>query len=91
MDERDDRLRQQAANARLIHLNEQIIFPYLARAIDNTLAQLCSKYKADSKVDEAKVAYICACRDLLTDLEAAARHGDRAFARLQDNRQPTEG
>jgi hypothetical protein len=80
-----ERLLNQAANAKLIHLNEQLIFPMLQARVDERLAHLCEAFKTDGTVRLADVAYIAAVRDILMELDTKARHGDRAQAKLNLN------
>lgn len=87
MDKKQEKLRQEAANARLVHLNEQLVFPLLQRNVMQTMEQMCHELKAKGTVDPCKVAYIAACRDLMTELEQIAQRGDRAVVRLDDYRQ----
>lgn len=86
MDEKEAKLRQQVANSRLVHLNEQIIFPLLQKNSEAAIAALCAEFKAKGTVDLAKVAYLTACRDLALELEAIARRGDHAVTLLDEYR-----
>lgn len=85
MDKRDERLLEQAHNARLVHLNEQLVFPLLKRNIDSAVNQLCNELKAKGTVSLSTVAYISACKDLAGELEQIARLGDRAVIKLEIN------
>lgn len=80
-----ERLYQAAADARLVHLNEQLIFPMLQANVEARLASLCEAFKAEGTVKLADVAYIAAVRDIQLELEAKARHGDRASEKLNLN------
>lgn len=82
MDKTHEKLLSQAANARLVHMNEQLVFPLLNRNINAAVAELCHELKTTGAVSLAKVAYIAACRDLSQELEAVARTGDRAVLKL---------
>lgn len=77
-----DKLLQKAADAKLVHLNSNTIFPLLTRRIDETVAGMCHLLKKDGTVRTADVAYISACRDLMQELEAIARNGDKAAIRV---------
>ena len=83
MDKRDEKLLEQAHNARLVHMNEQLVFPLLRRNIDSAVNQLCNEMKAKGTVSLSIVAYIAACKDLASELEAIARLGDRAVVKLE--------
>lgn len=78
----DEKLLAQAANAKLVHLNEQIIFPLLTVRIDQVLASICHELKHEGKVDSLKVAQIAAMKDLMQELETVARRGDLAAGKL---------
>lgn len=80
-----EKLMSEAANAKLVHLNQQIVFPLLQEKIEQQLAQMCEKFKTDGTVNPGSVAYISACRDILIELDSIARRGDRAGARLNLN------
>ena len=82
MDKAEERLLSQAANARLVHLNEQLIYPLLDRNMSVMLEHVCNEVKQKGTVDIAKIAYIAACKDLARELEAVARNGDRAVVNL---------
>ncbi len=82
LDKNHEKMRQQAADARLVHLNEQIVFPLLQRNVDDAIAAICHELKATGQVSLSKVAYIAACRDLVIELEGIARTGDRAAGKL---------
>lgn len=86
-----EKLLNQAADARLIHLNEQIIFPLLQNKIDERLASLCEAFKTDGSVRTGDVAYIAAARDILLELNTKARQGDRASDKLNQNPNITLG
>lgn len=86
MDKKQERLLSQAANAKLVHLNEQLIFPLLDRNCEQAIASLCDTFKSKGLTDPSKIAYIAACRDLKIELEAIARQGDRAVAVLHQGR-----
>lgn len=75
----------QAANARLVHLNEQLIFPLLDRKIAERMAAMCEQVKKDGTASVGDVAYIAALRDLHTELIAITRQGDRASEKLGHN------
>jgi hypothetical protein len=77
-----EKLLSQAADARLVHMNEHLIFPLLNKRIDMAVTELCTQLKTDGQVKLSTVAYMAACRDLATELEAIARTGDRAFNQL---------
>ena len=81
----EEKLLQSAANARLIHLNEQLLFPLLQGKIDERIASLCEALKAQGEVKLSDVAYIAACRDLLQELNSKARHGEHAAKKLNLN------
>ena len=74
-----------ANNARLIHLNESIIFPLLHTKVEERLASLCEAFKGKGEVKLADVAYIAAVRDIITELNSKARHGDKATVTLNLN------
>lgn len=76
----------EAADARLVHLNESVVFPLLQRNADNMLIAMCHQLKATGMADVGKLAYISACRDLMQELEAIANKGDRAVGRLENYR-----
>ena len=78
-------LLNKAADARLIHMNEQLLFPILEGKVEQYLSQLCETFKDTGEVKVSAVAYIAACRDLMQELEAKARHGDRAAEKLNLN------
>lgn len=80
-----EKLLNKAADARLIHMNEQVLFPLLHGKVEARLASLCEQFKSDGQVRLGDIAYIAACRDILMELEAKARHGDRASAKLNLN------
>lgn len=80
--EETEKLMRAAANAKLVHLNEQLLYPMLQTKVEERLASLCNELKASGTVKLADVAYIAACRDLLADLEAKARYGDKAAQKL---------
>lgn len=80
--EKEQRLHAQAANAKLVHLNEQLVFPLLQRNIDQAIISMCQELKARGVADISKVAYIAACVDLREELIAIARQGDRAVSVL---------
>ncbi len=75
---------QKAANARLVHLNEQLVFPLLQRNCESVLGQMCSEFKSSGAVSVSKLAYISACRDLIQELSSIARNGDTAAASLHE-------
>ena len=77
-----DKLLQQAADAKLVHLNENTIFPLLQSRIDQQIADMCNRMKKDGSVTVADVAYISACRDLMVELSSIAKNGDRAAVKL---------
>lgn len=77
-----EKLYQSAADARLIHLNEQLIFPLLQTKLDERLASLCEALKFEGTVKMADVAYIAAVRDIMLELKAKAGQGDRATDKL---------
>lgn len=81
--DKHERMLSQAANARLVHLNEQLIFPLLTKRVDSAITELCHELKTTGQVKLTTVAYIAACRDLVLELEAVAREGNRAFSKLQ--------
>ena len=80
------KLLESAANAKLIHLNESLIFPMLDKRVDMKLAELCENFKSKGEVRLADVAYISVCRDIMTDLNSVARHGDKAASVLGHNK-----
>lgn len=86
MDRKEEQMLQQAANARLVHLNEQLVFPLLERNADAMLTQVCQELKLGGMPSIAKLAYIAACRDLTQELKAIAMKGDRAVIRLDEHR-----
>lgn len=82
MDKQHEKLMGQAANARLVHLNEQLVFPLLQSRIEQTLAAACFELSSTGIASVGKLAYIAACRDLIQELGAIARNGDRAVSKL---------
>lgn len=82
MTKEQEALLNKAANARLIHLNEQLIFPLLQTKVEERLASLCDALKSKGEVKLADVAYIAAIRDIREELMAKARQGDQASAKL---------
>jgi hypothetical protein len=87
MDNKDQhRLISSAADAKLVHLNDGVIFPLLNRKIEEQIADLCETFKGTSTIKASSVAYISACRDIMRELESIARHGDRAAETLGHNK-----
>jgi hypothetical protein len=86
MGKQEEKLVSQAANARLVHMNDQVVFPLLQRNKEQALAQLCQEFKQTGQANVAHIAYISACTDLMAELEAVARTGDRAAGILQQAR-----
>ena len=77
-----DKLRNQAANARLVHLNEQVVGPLLESKVKQSLDSVCHAFKFEGKIDQFKIAYIVALKDLQAELESVARNGDKAALKL---------
>lgn len=86
MEQKEEKMLQQAANSRLVHLNEQLIFPLLSRNADQMLVGMIHEMKTTGRADVAKLAYIAACKDLASELERVAQTGDRAVVRLDEYR-----
>jgi len=80
-----ERLLNQAADAKLIHLNDGVIFPLLKKRIDMEIADMCASFRTTGEANIASVAYIAACRDIMQELENKARHGDKAAETLGHN------
>jgi len=80
-----EKLLSQAADAKLVRMNEQVLFPLLNRRIDQCLASLCESFKHDGSVKAYEVAYIAAVRDIMVELGQVARHGERAAEKLNLN------
>jgi hypothetical protein len=81
----DEKLLTQAADAKLVRMNEQVLFPLLVRRIEQSTADLCESFKHDGTVKVQAVAYIAALRDIMTELTQVARHGERAAEKLNLN------
>ena len=84
MDKSQEKLIAQAANARLVHMNEQLVFPILSRNVNQYIDKLCHDLKVQGTIEIADVAYIAACKDLMLELASIARDGDRAFTKLTE-------
>lgn len=85
MDKQQENLLRRANDARLVHMNEQLVYPILDLKVEEALAQLCLDFKMNGSVSISKVAYMAACRDLKIELEAVARTGDHAAVKLNLN------
>lgn len=81
-----ERLLSRAADAKLIHMNEQVLFPILHKKIEQNLADLCEHFKGKNEVKMSTVAYIAACRDIIMEINSIARHGDKAAVDLDLNK-----
>lgn len=86
MEKREEQMLQQAADARLVHLNEHVVFPLLQRNAEAMLVAMCHELKLKGVADVGKLAYIAACRDLSQELQQIATKGDRAVVRLDEYR-----
>jgi hypothetical protein len=79
----EDKYRLQAQAARLVHMNEEVVFPLLKRNIDQAVGRLVHEFRKDPVPLLNEIAYIAACKDLLAELEAVTRAGNRAVIKLQ--------
>lgn len=86
MDKTQERLLNSAANAKLVHLNDSVIFPKLNQRAEMELASMCEEFKRLGTVKVSSIAYITAIRDLMQELNGIARHGDKAAATLGHNK-----
>lgn len=78
----EQKLAYQASSARLIHLAEQEIFPFLEERIALQTQQLANLHK-EGKDCNSGVAYLAALLDLKNELILKMRRGDSAAAKLQ--------
>lgn len=80
-----ERLLEQAADARLVHLNANTIFPLIESRIEAKLVVLSDLFKEKGEIRPADVAYIVAMRDIRLELDMIAKKGDRSAERLNLN------
>lgn len=78
----EERLLNQAHDSRLIHLNDQLIFPLLKKKESELVATLCQQFKDKGTVGPHIVALITAYRDIGQELASIARRGESAVVKL---------
>lgn len=82
MDEKEERLHKSAANAKLLSLNESVLFPLLNKKVEQNIATLCEDFKQGKPVDLNAIAYLAVARDMVQELDSLARHGLRDAEKL---------
>lgn len=68
----------QAADAKLLALNSNVLYPLLNKKIEENLVSLCEAFKRSGSISIEKLAHISVCRDLKVELDTLARKGERA-------------
>jgi len=81
----EDRLRLQAQSARLIHMNEGVVFPLLKRNMEASLDRMVHEFRKSGTPLINEIAYMAACKDLMNELMNLARRGDAAVIKLQQD------
>lgn len=71
-----------AQDARLLNLNQNIIFPKLDNLLQSRMMQMVGRFNAGEKEFIADAAYLAALISLKTDLQQTQNKGNAALAKM---------
>jgi len=73
-----------AQDARLVAMNDNVVFPMLDKFAKDTMSKMVSLYKSGQKDFLGEVAYLAALNDLRVKFEHIQTNGNRAFEKLNN-------